>query len=142
MDVHALPPGSSLERTKKFLQFGLDLIRSSSNGSGAKGHPKSFPFGNQRRFEEMCQTYLFSTYGKFGEMMSDNSRLPCVSLSALYQSSPMRNSLTYENNPQLHLSICLIDDNAEVDSLSEWLRLMLEGIKDAKVESSFRATFR
>ncbi|KAH7133026.1 hypothetical protein EDB81DRAFT_807513 [Dactylonectria macrodidyma] len=58
MDVHALPSGSSLERTRKFLQFGLDLIRSSSNDSGAKGHIKSFSFGNQRRFEEMCRTYL------------------------------------------------------------------------------------
>ncbi|KAH7132865.1 hypothetical protein EDB81DRAFT_763380 [Dactylonectria macrodidyma] len=58
MDVHALPSGSSLERTRKFLQFGLDLIRSSSNDSGAKGHLKSFSFGHQTRFEEMCQAYL------------------------------------------------------------------------------------
>ncbi|KAK7413583.1 hypothetical protein QQX98_007518 [Neonectria punicea] len=75
-------------------------------------------------------------------MMSGNSRLPSIFLSPLYQSSPMRNSLSYENSPQLHLSIRLNDDNIDVDSWNEWLRLMPEGIKDIKVEGPFRATFR
>ncbi|CAM1510136.1 Fc.00g004710.m01.CDS01 [Cosmosporella sp. VM-42] len=76
-------------------------------------------------------------------MMSGNSRLPSIFLSPVYSSSPMRsNSLTYENSPQLHLSIRLNDDNVDVDSWNEWLRLMPEGIKDVKVEGPFRATFR
>lgn len=76
-------------------------------------------------------------------MMSGNPRLPSIFLSPVYQSSPMRNSFSsYENSPQLHLSIRLDDDNVNLDSWNEWLRLMPEGIKDVKVEGPFRATFR
>ncbi|KAF7543744.1 hypothetical protein G7046_g9939 [Stylonectria norvegica] len=76
-------------------------------------------------------------------MTSGNSRLPSIFISPVYQSSPMRsNSLTYENSPQLHLAIRLNDDNVDVDSWNEWLRLMPEGIKDVKIEGPFRATYR
>lgn len=75
-------------------------------------------------------------------MMSGNSRLPSVFLSPIQQSSPLRSSFSYENNPQLHLSIKLNDDNVDADSWNEWLRMMPEGIKDIKVEGPFRATFR
>ncbi|RMJ14135.1 hypothetical protein BHE90_013621 [Fusarium euwallaceae] len=76
-------------------------------------------------------------------MMSGNSRLPSIFLSPVYQNSPMRSSFSsYENSPQLHLSIRLDDDNVNLESWNEWLRLMPEGIKDIKVEGPFRATFR
>ncbi|KAF5002518.1 hypothetical protein FDECE_10612 [Fusarium decemcellulare] len=76
-------------------------------------------------------------------MMSGNSRLPSIFLSPVYENNPMRNSLSsYENSPQLHLSIRLDDDNVNLESWNEWLRLMPEGIKDIKVEGPFRATFR
>lgn len=86
---------------------------------------------------------LTSFPSPFHMMMSGNSRLPSIYLSPSYQGSPMRsNSLTYENSPQLHLSIRLNDDNVDVDTWNEWLRLMPQGIKDVKVEGPFRATFR
>uniref|UniRef100_A0A098D4Z7 Tyrosine-protein phosphatase non-receptor type 6 n=1 Tax=Gibberella zeae (strain ATCC MYA-4620 / CBS 123657 / FGSC 9075 / NRRL 31084 / PH-1) TaxID=229533 RepID=A0A098D4Z7_GIBZE len=76
-------------------------------------------------------------------MMSGNSRLPSIFLSPVYENSPMRTSFSsYENSPQLHLSIRLDDDNVDIESWNEWLRLMPEGIKDIKVEGPFRATFR
>jgi hypothetical protein len=76
-------------------------------------------------------------------MMSGNSRLPSIFLSPVYQNSPMRSSFSsYENSPQLHLSIRLDDDNVDLESWNEWLRLMPEGIRDIKVEGPFRATFR
>lgn len=75
-------------------------------------------------------------------MMSGNSRLPSILLAPVHQTSPLRSSFSYENNPQLHLSIRLNDDNVDVDSWNEWLRLMPEGIKDVKVEGPFRPAFR
>lgn len=75
-------------------------------------------------------------------MMSGNSRLPSIFLSPVYQNSPLRNSFSYENSPQLHLSIRLQDDNVDIDSWNEWLRLMPEGIKDVKVDGPFRTSFR
>jgi hypothetical protein len=75
-------------------------------------------------------------------MMSGNAKLPSIFLSPIQQSSPPRNSFSYENNPQLHLLIRLNDDNVDVDTWNEWLRLMPEGIKDIKVEGPFRPTFR
>ncbi|PNY29240.1 Uncharacterized protein TCAP_00844 [Tolypocladium capitatum] len=75
-------------------------------------------------------------------MMSGNSRLPSVFLSPVYQNSPLRNSFSFENSPQLHLSIKLHDDNVDIDSWNEWLRLMPDGIKDVKVDGPFRASFR
>ncbi|KAG5751336.1 hypothetical protein H9Q69_014227 [Fusarium xylarioides] len=76
-------------------------------------------------------------------MMSGNSRLPSIFLSPVYQNSPARgNFSSYENSHQLHLSIRLDDDNVDLESWNEWLRLMPEGIRDVKVEGPFRATFR
>lgn len=75
-------------------------------------------------------------------MMSGNSRLPSIFLSPVYQHSPLRNNFSYENSPQLHLSIKLHDDNVDIDSWNEWLRLMPEGIKDIKVDGPFRTSFR
>ncbi|KAJ6443076.1 acetamidase [Purpureocillium lavendulum] len=75
-------------------------------------------------------------------MMSGNSRLPSIFLCPVYQSSPLRNSFSYENSPQLHLSIKLLDDNVDIDSWNEWLRLMPDGIKDVKVDGPFRTSFR
>ncbi|TWU75501.1 hypothetical protein ED733_005508 [Metarhizium rileyi] len=75
-------------------------------------------------------------------MMSGNSRLPSIFLSPIPHNSPMRNSFSYENNPQLHLSIRLADDNVDVESWNEWLRLMPEGVKDVKIDGPFRPSFR
>lgn len=75
-------------------------------------------------------------------MMSGNSRLPSIFLSPVHQRSPLRNSFSYENSPQLHLSIKLYDDQVDIDSWNEWLRLMPEGIKDVKVDGPFRPSFR
>jgi hypothetical protein len=75
-------------------------------------------------------------------MMSGNSRLPSIFLSPVYHSTPLRNSFSYENNPQLHLSIKLTDDNVDIESWNEWLRLMPEGVKDVKVDGPFRPSFR
>ncbi|KAL9480432.1 hypothetical protein ACSS6W_005218 [Trichoderma asperelloides] len=75
-------------------------------------------------------------------MMSGNSRLPSIFLSPVQQSSPLRSSFSYENSPQLHLAIKLNDDNIDIDSWNEWLRMMPEGIKDIKIDGPFRTTFR
>lgn len=75
-------------------------------------------------------------------MMSGNSRLPSIFFSPVYQHSPLRNSLSYENSPQLHLSIKLHDDNVDLDSWNEWLRLMPESVRDIKVDGPFRAPVR
>ncbi|PTB74028.1 hypothetical protein M440DRAFT_1404237 [Trichoderma longibrachiatum ATCC 18648] len=75
-------------------------------------------------------------------MMSGNSRLPSIFLSPVQQSSPLRSSFSYENSPQLHLAIKLNDENIDIDSWNEWLRMMPEGIKDIKIDGPFRATFR
>ncbi|KAI5457933.1 hypothetical protein BGZ63DRAFT_427235 [Mariannaea sp. PMI_226] len=75
-------------------------------------------------------------------MMSSNPRLPSIFLSPLYQNNTMRNSLSYESSPQLHLSIRLNDDNVNIESWNEWLRLMPEGIRDVKVEGPYRPAFR
>ncbi|RDA95506.1 hypothetical protein CP533_5479 [Ophiocordyceps camponoti-saundersi (nom. inval.)] len=75
-------------------------------------------------------------------MMSGNSRLPSIYLSPVYQNSPLRSSFSCENSPQLHLSIKLQDDNVDIESWNEWLRLMPDGVKDIKVDGPFRASFR
>ena len=40
------------------------------------------------------------------------------------------------------MSVRLKDDNVDVDSWNEWLRLMPSGVRDVKVEGPFRATYR
>ncbi|KAH7321399.1 hypothetical protein B0I35DRAFT_213832 [Stachybotrys elegans] len=75
-------------------------------------------------------------------MMSGNSRLPSIFLSPMPTNSPLRSGFSFENNPQLHFVIKLTDDNIDVDSWNEWLRMMPDGIKEVKVEGPFRPTFR
>jgi hypothetical protein len=75
-------------------------------------------------------------------MMSGNPRLPSIFLSPLCHSSPLRTTFCYESNPQLHLSIKLADDDVDVESWNEWLRLMPEGVKDVKIDGPFRPAFR
>lgn len=77
-------------------------------------------------------------------MMSGNPKLPSIFLAPVFQGSPLRNSSLggYENNPQLHLSIRLNDDNVDIETWNEWLRLMPEGIKDVRVEGPYRPTYR
>lgn len=102
---------------------------------------------------------LFSNYGKMVQdrnperevvssfpaplhtMMSGNSRLPSIFLSPVLPHSPPRASL-HDSYPLLHMSIRLNDDNVDLDSWNEWLRLMPDGIRDVKVEGPFRATPR
>jgi hypothetical protein len=78
----------------------------------------------------------------FHTMTSANANLPSVLLSPVLQDSPRRNSFFFESHPQIHLSITLNDDNADVESWNTWLRLMPEGIKDVKVDGPFRLTSR
>lgn len=76
-------------------------------------------------------------------LMSGNSRLPSIYLAPVHLGSAMRPSISsYENSPQLHLSIRLNDDNVDTDIWNEWLRMMPDGVKDVKVDGPFRATFR
>jgi hypothetical protein len=74
-------------------------------------------------------------------MMSGNSRIPSIFLTPLYHGSPLRSSMGFGNHPQLILSIRLADDNVDVESWNEWLRLMPEGIKDVRVDGPYRNTY-
>jgi hypothetical protein len=75
-------------------------------------------------------------------MMSGNSRLPSIFITPISQSNPLRNSL-HDNYPILNMSIRLMnDDEVDLDSWNEWLRLMPEGVRDVKVEGPFRPAFR
>lgn len=74
-------------------------------------------------------------------MTSGNLRLPSIYLSPL-AADRLRSGFAFENNPQLHISIRLEDANVDVDAWNEWLRLMPDGIKDAKVDGPFQPAFR
>ncbi|VUC30012.1 unnamed protein product [Clonostachys rosea] len=75
-------------------------------------------------------------------MMSGNSRLPSIFVAPVSQSNPLRNSLL-DNYPILNMSIRLMnDEEVDLDSWNEWLRLMPEGVRDVKVEGPFRPAFR
>ena len=74
-------------------------------------------------------------------MMSGNSRLPSIFLSPVAVHSPSRSSM-HDNYPLLHMSIRLNDDNVDLDSWNEWLRLMPEGVRDVKIEGPFRPLTR
>lgn len=75
-------------------------------------------------------------------MTSGNSRLPSVFLSPMHQSSPHRSSFSFENTPQISLTVKLTDENVDADSWNEWLRLIPETARDVRVEGPFRAPFR
>jgi hypothetical protein len=62
-------------------------------------------------------------------------------ISPITTCSPLRTS-QHDNHPLLQMSIRLSDDNVDIDTWSEWLRLMPEGVKDVKVEGPFRTTFK
>ena len=78
----------------------------------------------------------------FHMMTSGNSRLPSVFLSPMHQSSPHRSSFSFENTPQISLTVKLTDENVDADSWNEWLRLIPETARDVRVEGPFRAPFR
>lgn len=67
MDVHSLPSGSSLDETREFLQYGLDLIQSSRYNGGVGGYPMSFTFGDSRRFKEMCRKHMGLSVGDISQ---------------------------------------------------------------------------
>jgi hypothetical protein len=72
---------------------------------------------------------------------SGNSRLPSILLAPL-QSGFLRTSLSHPqdfNGPQLNLSIRLASDDIDVETWTEWLRMMPDGIKDIKVEGPYRS---
>lgn len=99
-------------------------------------YPKMVRDGSPEK--EMITTFP----APFHTMVSGNSRLPSIFLSPVYQNNSLRNSFSFENNPQLHLTIKLTDDNVDVESWNEWLRLMPDGVKDVKIEGPFRSSFR
>ncbi|KAI0126910.1 hypothetical protein BJ170DRAFT_423540 [Xylariales sp. AK1849] len=75
--------------------------------------------------------------------MTGNSKLPSITLAP---SLPARArtpifSLEAQSGPQLTLSIRLTEETLNIESWTEWLRLMPDGIKDVKVEGPYH-TFR
>jgi len=67
--------------------------------------------------------------------ISSNPRLPSIQLTRLHRTSlPFGVDLT---GPQVHLSIRLKDEEIDIESWTEWLRMMPEGIKDVKVDGPF-----
>nr|XP_036578002.1 uncharacterized protein CTRU02_12063 [Colletotrichum truncatum]KAF6785132.1 hypothetical protein CTRU02_12063 [Colletotrichum truncatum] len=70
--------------------------------------------------------------------VSGNARLPSILLAPL-NIGPMRTSLPFgTEGQQLVLSIRIGDDPIDVDTWTEWLRLMPEGIKDVRVDGPYR----
>jgi hypothetical protein len=71
--------------------------------------------------------------------MSGNARLPSILLAPL-QPSPLRSGLPFaaENSSQIHVSIRLNEEPFDLESWTEWLRSMPEGIRDVKVDGPFR----
>jgi hypothetical protein len=72
---------------------------------------------------------------------SGNSRLPSILLAPI-QAGFVRTSLPFVQDlggPQLNLSIRLASDDIDVETWTEWLRMMPDGIKDVKVEGPYRA---
>ena len=78
----------------------------------------------------------------FHMMVSGNSRLPSIFLGPMHQQSPHRGSFAFDNMPQISLNVRLTDENVDVDSWNEWLRLIPETARDVRVDGPFRAQFR
>ncbi|OAR01072.1 hypothetical protein LLEC1_05466 [Akanthomyces lecanii] len=78
----------------------------------------------------------------FHMMVSGNSRLPSIFLGPMHQHSPHRGSFSFDNMPQISLNVRLKDENVDVDSWNEWLRLIPETARDVRVDGPFRAQFR
>ncbi|KAK7983721.1 hypothetical protein PG989_011123 [Apiospora arundinis] len=75
--------------------------------------------------------------------MSGNWRLPSITLAPLQftQPKPPLFSPEASGGPQLNLSIRLTDETLNIESWTNWLRMLPEGIKDVKVEGPYH-TFR
>lgn len=100
----------------------------------------AYPKLVQDRHPENERVVRFPT--PFHMMSSGNSRLPSVFLSPMHQTSPHRGSFSFESSPQISLSVRLTDDNVDIDSWNEWLRLIPETARDVRVDGPFRAPFR
>ncbi|KAH9894592.1 hypothetical protein F4778DRAFT_784027 [Xylariomycetidae sp. FL2044] len=82
-------------------------------------------------------------------LMSGNSKLPSITLSRpqhprqqprpLFSSS---NSPEIAHGPQLNLTMRLTEETLNLESWTDWLRLMPEGIKELRVEGPYTTTFR
>lgn len=123
-----------------------ELLRTSANRSNplsaAEVHSALFSrYPNMARDKHPERETVTSFPAPLHTMMSGNSRLPSIFLAPVAQNSPPRGSV-HDNYPLLHMSIRLNDDNVDLDSWNEWLRLMPEGVRDVKVEGPFRTTFR
>jgi hypothetical protein len=74
---------------------------------------------------------------------SGNSRLPSILLAPVPQTPPMRTGLPFSpelNGPQLLVSIRLAnEEELDMDSWTEWFRMMPDGIKEVKVDGPYRA---
>lgn len=74
-------------------------------------------------------------------LMTGNARLPSILLAPLLKGRPYDYQPT-ALGPQVNLSFKFTDDNPSIDGWTEWLRAMPEGVRDFKVESTYRPTFR
>ncbi|OAA56088.1 hypothetical protein ISF_07686 [Cordyceps fumosorosea ARSEF 2679] len=75
----------------------------------------------------------------FHMMVSGNSRLPSVFLSPLHQHGTHRSSFSFDSMPQISLNVRLADENVDVESWNEWLRLIPETAREIRVDGPFRA---
>ncbi|KAJ6785390.1 hypothetical protein PWT90_04548 [Aphanocladium album] len=100
----------------------------------------AYPKLVQDRHPEIETLTSFPT--PFHMMVSGNSRLPSLFLSPMHQHSPHRSSFSFDNMPQISLNVRLTDENVDVDSWNEWLRLIPETARDIRVDGPFRAPFR
>jgi hypothetical protein len=75
--------------------------------------------------------------------LTGTSFLPSILLAPSPKGIPPPFGLdTLQSGSQLNLTFRLTDDSIDMESWSEWLRMMPEGIKDVKVEGPFRNTLR
>lgn len=75
--------------------------------------------------------------------MTGISRLPSISLSPNVRRRLSSFGIdTSPTGPHVNLTIRLTDAPLNMEAWEDWLRLMPEGIKDAKVEGPYRNTFR
>ncbi|OLN86807.1 hypothetical protein CCHL11_07830 [Colletotrichum chlorophyti] len=70
--------------------------------------------------------------------MSGNAQLPSILLAPL-NISQIRTNLPFGNDgQQLVLSFRIGDEPLDIDSWTEWLRMMPEGVKDVRVDGPYR----
>lgn len=70
---------------------------------------------------------------------SGNARLPSILLAPLL-TGYLRSGLSFHeyNGPQLNLQIRLASEDIDLETWTEWLRMMPDGVKDVKVEGPYR----